>query len=100
MCTHIYPPLVRQAGSDGRQQWVSKVGYTVETGHITDQCPTYRTDAMYRCSICALARITAFHSKFECPKVRNPNKIQEELKVILVDDEGFELDQPEDSGND
>ena len=55
---------------------------------------------MYRCSICALARITAFHGKFECPKVRNPNKIQEELKVILVDDEGFELEQADESGND
>ena len=98
---HTYtPPLVRQAGADGRQQWISKEGYTVETGHITDQCPTYRTDAMYRCSICALARITAFNSKFECPKVRNPNKIQEELKVILIDEEGYELEQADQSGND
>ena len=50
-CTHIYPPLVRSAGPDGRQQWVSKTGYTVETGHITDKCPTYQTDAMYRCCL-------------------------------------------------
>ena len=55
--------------------------------------------AMYRCSICAMARITAFHSKFKCPKVRNPNKIQEELKVILIDEEGYELEEDR-SGND
>ena len=35
-CTHIYPPLVRGTGPDGRQQRISKEGYTVETGHITD----------------------------------------------------------------
>ena len=74
--------------------------YTVETGHITDQCPTYCTDAMYRCSICAMARITAFHSKFECPKVRNASKIQEKLKVILIDEEGYELEENDRSGND
>ena len=47
-----------------------------------------------------MSRITAFHSKFECPKVRNPNKIQEELKVILIDEEGYELEEDDRSGND
>ena len=98
-CTHIYPPLIRTTGSDGRQIWVSKEGYTVETGHITDQCPTYKTDAMYRCSTCALGGITAFHSKFECTKVQNPNRLQEEVKIILVDEDGFELHDMENSGN-
>ena len=56
-CTHIYPPLIRATGPDGRQQWISKEGYTVETGHITDKCPTYQTDALYRCSTCALSNI-------------------------------------------
>ena len=99
VCTHIYPPLVRTAGLDGRQQWVRKDGYTVETGHITDKCPTYQTDAMYRCSTCALSNITAFHSKFECMKKRNPNKMQEEIKVILIDKDGYELQNEHLSGN-
>jgi len=90
---------VRATGSDGRQQWVSKEGYTVETGHVTEQCPTYKTDAMYRCSTCAMSNITAFHSKFECPNVQNPNKIPEEVKIILVDEDGFELGDDEQSGN-
>ena len=55
---------------------------------------------MYRCSICALANITAFHSKFECPKVRNPNKVPEEIKVILIDEDGYELEDTSRSGND
>ena len=99
-CTHIYPPLIRGTGPGGRQQWISKDGYTVETGHVTDQCPAYRTDAMYRCSTCALANITAFHSKFECPKVKNPNRLLEEIKVILIDEDGYELEEQDRTGND
>ena len=90
---------MRTAGPDGRQQWVCKDGYTVETGHITDKCPTYRTDAMYRCSTCALSKITAFNCKFEWMKKRNPNKSQEEIKVILIDEDGYELTNEELSGN-
>ena len=72
----------------------------METGHITDKCPTYQTDALYRCSTCALRNITAFHSKFECMKKRYPNKIPEEIKTILIDEDGFELEQQTDhSGN-
>ena len=91
--------MIRTTGTDGRQKWVSKEGYTVETGHITDQCRTYKTDAMYRCSTCALGRITAFHSKFECAKIQNPNRQQEEVKIILIDEDGFELHDMENSGN-
>ena len=99
-CTYIYPPLVQATGPDGRHQGVSKEEYTVETRHITEKCPTYQTDAMYRCSTCALSNITAFHSKFECMKKRSPNRVQEEIKVILIDADGFELQQNEDhSGN-
>ena len=69
-------------------------------GHITDKCPTYETDALYRCSTCAMSNNTAFHSKFECMKKRNPNKILEEIKTILIDDDGFELEEDEThSGN-
>ena len=71
----------------------------METGHVTEQCPTYKTDAMYRCSTCAMSNITAFHSKFECPNVQNPNKTPEEVKIILVDEDGFELGDDEQSGN-
>ena len=78
---------------------MSKEGYTVETSHITDQCPTYKTDAMYKCSTWAMSNITAFHSKFECPKIQNPNKIPEEIKIILIDEDRFELHEDEHSGN-
>ena len=54
---------------------------------------------MYRCSTCALSGITAFHSKFECAKTQNPNRLQEEVKIILIDEDGFELHDMENSGN-
>ena len=42
-----------------------------------------------------MSNITAFHSKFECMKKRNPNKIPEEIKTILIDEDGFELEHQE-----
>ena len=47
-----------------------------------------------------MSNITAFHSKFKCMKKRNPNKIQEEIKTILIDEDGYELKEDEThSGN-
>ena len=42
----------------------------------------------------------AFHSKFECMKKRNPNMIEEEIKTLFIDEDGYELEDDEThSGN-
>ena len=89
--TLLYPPLVKDQDPSGRITWTPAPGYEVETSHITDQCPTYKTQSLYRCARCARLNITAFHYASECSSRRNPHN-QYNLATIVVDDQGNELE--------
>ena len=72
------------------QRGSAALGYDVETPHITDQCPTYQTQSLYRCAMCALLNIRAFHYASECATRRNPHN-KHNLSTMVVDDQGEEL---------
>ena len=42
-----------------------------------------------------MSNIMAFHSKFDYMKKKNPNKIAEEIKTILIEEDRFELEEDE-----
>ena len=90
--TLLYPPLVKEQDTAGRIRWTPAPGYDVETSHITDQCPTYKTQSLYRCARCAMLNITAFHYASECASKRNPHN-HHNLSTIVVDDQGEELEE-------
>ena len=59
--TLLYPPLVKDQDPSGRITWTPAPGYEVETSHITDQCPTYKTQSLYRCARCARLNLSLIH---------------------------------------